>query len=507
MKSTKRLVGFAIFAFWLLMTAFLLHRELGVRTLEPGEMVAASQAPREAWMGVYIASEEAPGGERRVGQIHIASAPEARQGLKGSRLALDIGVHLNLLGKATELSMEGTVWRPLEVPRAEFDFAVRSADYAFQVEGRVGDGELRGTVMSAGETLPLQLPIDNEVLFGNGLGSALSFPTLEVGEEYRMESFDPLTLSEGQARVRCVAREILELPEGPVETLRLEVETGGFESLAWVDEQGDLVRAETPIGLVIERLPGPPAQVAFDGEADGEAGEELLGLTAIRPQGLRPFRGARSLTMVLSGLAGLELPEDRVQQSLGEGRYRVEVPPEPLAVQMAQVPGAPRAEGALDDFLSSDPFIQSDHPKIRRQAEEILGAETDPWRRARLLHDWVFTRLDKEAVMSVPSALEVLVERRGDCNEHAVLYTALARAAGLPTRIAIGVVWSDELDGFYYHAWPEVLFEEGWVWLDPTLGQPRADATHLKLLNGGIESWPQLLPYLGRLEVEVLEIE
>ncbi len=109
-------------------------------------------------------------------------------------------------------------------------------------------------------------------------------------------------------------------------------------------------------------------------------------------------------------------------------------------------------------------------------------------------------------MISIPSALEVLEQRRGDCNEHTVLFTALARAAGLPTRIAIGIVWSDELEGFYYHAWPEVHLGD-WIWMDPTLGQPVADATHIKLLNGGIASWPSLLPYLGRLEVEVLDVE
>ena len=68
-------------------------------------------------------------------------------------------------------------------------------------------------------------------------------------------------------------------------------------------------------------------------------------------------------------------------------------------------------------------------------------------------------------------------------------------------------MWSDELDGFYYHAWPEVHLDGRWIWMDPTLDQPLADATHIKLLNGGIESWPRLLPYLGQLEIEVLEVE
>ena len=40
-----------------------------------------------------------------------------------------------------------------------------------------------------------------------------------------------------------------------------------------------------------------------------------------------------------------------------------------------------------------------------------------------------------------------------------------------------------------------------------TLGQERADATHLALLEGGIETWPQLLPYLGKIELEILEVE
>jgi transglutaminase-like putative cysteine protease len=72
--------------------------------------------------------------------------------------------------------------------------------------------------------------------------------------------------------------------------------------------------------------------------------------------------------------------------------------------------------------------------------------------------------------------------------------------------MAIGVVWSDELEAFAYHAWPEVWVGR-WVWMDPTLGQPVADATHIKLASGGLESWPRVLAFLGRLRLEVVEVE
>ena len=503
MKSGKKRLGtVAILLFWLIMMGWLLRREVLIPTLQPGQVAITSEEPREAWMGVFLNSARNEEGHtvesQQVGRVHFASRPETREGLAGAALELDAEVHLNLLSKATDLYLEGSVWRPRDVPRAVFEFEVRSADYDFQVAGEVAEGMLRAQVTSVGETLPLEMPVDDGVLFGSGMGTALQFPVLEVGEEYRLESFDPLTLSKGTAKVRCVAKEVLSLREGPVETSRLEVEMSGIRSLAWVDEFGEVVRAETPVGLVLERLPPSDGSAEVDlAAASGSAGEDLLGLTAIEPTGERPFRGARDMVFAVSGLEGIDLPLDRVQQSLGEGKLRISTPPEPVAV------GA----GTVEGYLASDAFVQSDHPNIRQQARSIVGDEEDPWQQALKIHEWVFVRLEKEAVVSVPSALEVLARRRGDCNEHTVLFTALARSIGLPTRIAIGLVWSDDLGGFYYHAWPEVHLSEGWVWLDPTLGQPRADATHIKLLNGGIETWPQILPFLGRLEIDVLSIE
>jgi len=125
------------------------------------------------------------------------------------------------------------------------------------------------------------------------------------------------------------------------------------------------------------------------------------------------------------------------------------------------------------------------------------------WDKALALHDWVYENIDKVPVISIPMALDVLRTMEGDCNEHTVLFTALTRAAAIPTRIAVGLVWSDQLQGFGYHAWPEVHIGH-WIPMDPTLGEPVADATHIKLLNGNIDQWIQLVPYLGQLQIEVL---
>ena len=110
--------------------------------------------------------------------------------------------------------------------------------------------------------------------------------------------------------------------------------------------------------------------------------------------------------------------------------------------------------------------------------------------------------LAKCVTFSVPSALQVLESRQGDCNEHTVLYVAMARALGLPARTAVGLVY---LDGsFFYHAWPEVWLGE-WVAVDPTFGQYPADASHIRFVVGGLAQQVEIIRLIGRLDIEVLE--
>ena len=161
----------------------------------------------------------------------------------------------------------------------------------------------------------------------------------------------------------------------------------------------------------------------------------------------------------------------------------------------------------FDWALSATPLIQKDDPKIARVAQSIIGDVTDADEAAALLNGWVHDRLRKEPVMGIPSALEILSQQRGDCNEHATLFTALARAVGIPTRMVAGLVYSDapgSVPGFYYHAWSEVYLGV-WVPVDPTFGQFPADATHIGLVRGDLEDQVALVRVVGNVHVDVLE--
>ena len=115
--------------------------------------------------------------------------------------------------------------------------------------------------------------------------------------------------------------------------------------------------------------------------------------------------------------------------------------------------------------------------------------------------------IEKAYGVSHDRASDVLTAGKGDCTEHSVLFVALARALGIPARGVHGLVYAryeDGRDALYWHAWAEVKSGGEWIAIDPTFGQPVADATHVALGEG-----PQVdtVGLLGALKVVGVEVK
>ena len=118
--------------------------------------------------------------------------------------------------------------------------------------------------------------------------------------------------------------------------------------------------------------------------------------------------------------------------------------------------------------------------------------------------DWVHIHIEKRPVLSVPDALTTLKHLKGDCNEHSVLFAALARAAGIPTSIEIGLVY---LEGrFYYHAWNAVYIGK-WISVDTLFRQIPADVTHLRFAGDAKHSPLDTIGLIGKMDIQILELD
>ena len=155
------------------------------------------------------------------------------------------------------------------------------------------------------------------------------------------------------------------------------------------------------------------------------------------------------------------------------------------------------------EFLESSVYIQCRNEEIIKAAHELIAGEKDATKAAEKLVHGVYHLIKKNPTASLPSALDVLRTKEGDCNEHSILFTAFARAIGLPTKIYVGLV---NLDGtaYFYHAWCAVWLGK-WVPVDPTFDQFPADVGHLKLKEGELAEQAKVLKVVGRLHIDVLE--
>ena len=164
--------------------------------------------------------------------------------------------------------------------------------------------------------------------------------------------------------------------------------------------------------------------------------------------------------------------------------------------------GSARICQGRPDQLAATPYVQADNHRIKTLVDSLTDSKMVPIAKVRTLSAWVFDNLEKRPVLGIPDAITTLTTRRGDCNEHAALFAALARNAGIPTRIIAGVTFHNE--AFYYHAWNEVCIDDNWLSLDTTKNQIPADITHLKFVEGETSEQIKIGALLGRLKIEVI---
>jgi transglutaminase-like putative cysteine protease len=135
-------------------------------------------------------------------------------------------------------------------------------------------------------------------------------------------------------------------------------------------------------------------------------------------------------------------------------------------------------------YTQPSPFIPSDDQRIKAQAAALIGRERNPYIKARRIYDWLINEGNIQAEPLNGGALEALEGEKADPYMAALLFCALARAAGVPSLPVSGVLVNRNRRAFR-HYWAEFWIDDfGWIPLDPALGagaapelfHPRPDA-------------------------------
>jgi transglutaminase-like putative cysteine protease len=157
-------------------------------------------------------------------------------------------------------------------------------------------------------------------------------------------------------------------------------------------------------------------------------------------------------------------------------------------------------------------LIQSDDRRIVELTRQTVGETKDPWEVARTLERFVHQYIRNASFSDAfATAAEVAAKPVGDCKAHAMLLAAMCRAAGLPSRVAVGMIYLADKRAFAYHMWTEAYIDDRWIPLDATLGLGGIGGAYLKLTHSNLSgasaygSFLSVMKVAGNLEIEILD--
>lgn len=384
----------------------------------------------------------------------------------------------------------------------QFGFRMSARDYNIRIEAsRTGSDRFAVKMNTPHTKQSTTITVPRDVVIYSPM-TEMAVKKLKPGQTLTIRTLDPMSLSTANMTFRALRKETISLGGQTYNATVVSSDYHGGTSLSWIDNEGTILRQETPFGWTMEKC---TMEEAFNALAESKNAEDMLSGMAVPCEGrIRKARSSRELTLLLTGVE-FGNHELQSQRQKVERRSPSEII---LTVSADEIPPPGSIRFELTDtelaFLEPSMNIQCNHSDIVAQASRIVRDLDSPVARARAIYSWVLSNVDKEMTVSLPSALDVLRTMKGDCNEHTYLFVALARAVGLPAKVTVGLAY---LDGaFYYHAWPSVYIGE-WHEMDPTWGQESVDATHIAIIHGELASQLELVKVMGRLQIEVMSSE
>ena len=414
-----------------------------------------------------------------------------------------------------------TRFTSIETPQGglvEFSSEMPQGALPMKSSGRVAGDTLELSVTNGGKSVDQKIPWRDEYGGPYALESSLLTQPMTPGDERSIRHFD---VGLGMlATTALVAKDYqdVQLPGGKQELLQIDstVDFAGqtLKATLWADRAGEVLKTRiNAMGLDLEVVRATEAEaLAGSGGFSFDLGKDVM--VAVDRSLSNPHDTRRIVYRLhLEGTDPCDAfpcGDSQSVEAVDESTARATV--------WAIRPGSDWGNrDAVDDPPTNDDrepnsLIQSDDPLVVEISREAIGDEKDPWKAATAMESYVSAHMTKSGFTTAfASAAEVAKSRKGDCTEHAVLLVAMARAAGIPARVAMGLVYYQK--AYAYHMWTEVHIDGRWIPLDATLGKGGIGAAHLKVSHSnlkGASPYAGFLPVLkiiGQLKIEIEEVE
>lgn len=446
---------------------------------------------REYWTGIVFNGN-------KIGFSRLSITP-ARDGAGLYEIRSESTFLLKFLGIEKQFQLTSLDRVRDDLTLVEFAHDYTMDGNKLKLTGAVAGDSMQVAIVTGGNRSEQQIPLAGPLYPTSIIPLYPLRHGLETGRRYVYQVYDGQTQTLAQIEQDIQGYERSKLFAG--NAFKIKTTMLGHASTMWMNELGKPVFELALNGVLISALESEHEAKRYLALASLNKKDVMLDFSLVRVDApIREPRRATTMKIALEGLDGAALPPPDAGQrcEVAGGALLCDI--RTLRPPSVSAPNAPNGDAK---YLRPSITVPSYDPRIRAQAREIAGTEAPPAAVARLV-DWMQKNIERSPV-DVFSALDVLDGRKAECQGHAYLYAAFARALAIPTRVVNGLVYSEEHQGFLYHSWNESLIGDVWLPVDPTFGQVGADATHIKLIEG--EAAADLLPLVevvGKIRARVI---
>lgn len=462
----------------------------------------------DTWVVQFIAGSPA-------GYIHMQRSPLTENGRSLVEVASEARLRVARAGQVLEIHYDV---RSTETPDGRLLGFKAEANLGSQPQitrGEVRNGKMDIEIAGGNRPVRREIPWSPDVLGFAGIELSFEREPMHPSEKRTLRVLLPVAYEVADSELVARDYENTRLLHETARLLHIDCTqrlSGGVElkTVYWVDEHGRLQKTEMSGGEVAYRCSREEA-VAPSNAPPLDVIEKML----VRPEQplVKGYRQAAMLTY------DVELREGDPAMNFATG---ITQQVEPLDKHTAKLTVWTAGPGHLPDrpnqaaepapgpeYLAASSLLQLDDPAVQKLARSVTAGKPRSAERAVALEEAVYRAVkQKNFSQAFASAAEVAKSGEGDCTEHAVLLAALARASGIPSRAALGLVYVDAAGGFLFHMWTEVYLDGHWLPLDATMGRGDADATHLKLADSSLTdggtygAFFKIAQVVGQLEIK-----
>ena len=451
-------------------------------------------------LALVLASATEVAAEERWYVFSIGDVPVGyvMEEIDGARTRTAVFARLTRLGKSIDMRFETTTTEAAEGDFQSLDYEAVLSKQPVRVAARVQGDRIqittppherfveRGAAPVLGPLAVTRLSVERLRAPGDAIDYSVFSPELQRVVKVRR------SVSAAADPVKCAVKTAKKIEEA--------IEGMPTPRTVWLDADGTMVGDSIggPFGPMTTCRATKEAALAANGTLPADLYEKTVAPSNVRLAD--PFAVDRIVLRIRARDGSQRLPDfvapnqRTLEPNVVEIRRPVRQPP-------AAAPPVDR------EFIEPNALVESTNEAVVEVAKQV-AAGTD-YETALALTKWTAEHLSMDAGIVMAPASELIRDRKATCTGFATLLAALARAAGLPSRVVMGYVYYGGIWGG--HAWTDIRVDGQWLPFDAAVFAPGiASATRLavgasSLADGGGSLSAPLGALFGKVDVETIE--